>query len=193
MRGLWRAPRVTLQPSMDTSGLNWPPASKICPFQARKRTACLAGVCPVPSCHTVMLRQWMVICCVTSELSRCRKFIWTRLMANSTCGGDTAVRRGWTWLPTALRIPHLPLEGPGTSPFLGSNSQPRSQRCCSLERQKYWGGCELVPQPRSKEGKEPGLPGSSQSREGPGVLSPGLSWDTEAQRGRGSCPGSRGS
>lgn len=37
----------------------------------------------MPSCHTVMLRQWTVMCCVTSELSRCRKFIWTRLMANS--------------------------------------------------------------------------------------------------------------
>lgn len=28
------------------------------------------------------------MCCVPSELSRCKKFIWTRLTANSSCGGD---------------------------------------------------------------------------------------------------------
>lgn len=81
----------TLQSSAATSGLSCPLASNTCPFQARKRTAFSEGCSEEPSLHTEVFRQWMVMCCTTSELSSRRKFICTLPMSKSSCRGDREV------------------------------------------------------------------------------------------------------
>ena len=82
----------TLQSSAATSGLSCPSASNICPFQALKRTAFSEGFSDEPSRQTEVLRQWMVMCCTTSELRSRRKFICTLPMSKSSCEGDRGVR-----------------------------------------------------------------------------------------------------
>lgn len=91
--GLWQfsplllplSQQHTLQSSAATSGLSCPLASNTCPFQALKRTAFSEGFSEEPSRQTEVFRQWMVMCCTTSELSRRRKFIWTLPMSKSSC------------------------------------------------------------------------------------------------------------
>lgn len=76
----------TQQESSRTSGSSSPPASNTSPVQALNLTDC-SGVASrsAANLQTGKFRQWMMTCCTASELSRCRKFIWTRPTLNVGC------------------------------------------------------------------------------------------------------------
>lgn len=69
---------VTQQESSRTSGSSSPPTSNTSPLQALNLTEPWAAGWFSADLHTEMFRQWMTMCCTASELSRCRKFSWTR-------------------------------------------------------------------------------------------------------------------
>lgn len=88
---------VTQQESSMTSGSSSPPASKTSPLQALNLTDAWPAGRFSSGCQTEKFRQWMMTCCTASELSRCRKFNWTRPTLISGCSN----RQNRSWLPSA--------------------------------------------------------------------------------------------
>lgn len=74
----WHHDRPTQQESSMISGSSSPPASNTSPLQALNLTDPWAPSWSSADLQTEKFRQWMMMCCAASELSRCRKFIWTR-------------------------------------------------------------------------------------------------------------------
>lgn len=76
---------ITQQESSMTSGSSSPPASNTSPVQALNFTDAWPAGRFSSDCQTEKFRQWTMTCCTASELSRCRKFNWTRPTLISGC------------------------------------------------------------------------------------------------------------
>lgn len=74
----------TQQESSKTSGSSSPP-SNTSPFQALNLTDPWATGWFSADLQTETFRQWMMMCWTASELSRCKKFIWTRPTVIAGC------------------------------------------------------------------------------------------------------------
>lgn len=93
---------VTQQESSMTSGSSSPPTSKTSPLQALNLTEPWAAGRSSADLQTEVFRQWMMMCCTASELSRCRKFNWTR----PTLIAGFSNRQNRCWL-TATHVCHV--------------------------------------------------------------------------------------
>lgn len=80
-----------------TSGSSSPPTSKTSPLQALNLTEPWAGSRSSADLQTEVFRQWMMMCCTASELSRCKKFNWTR----PTLIAGFSNRQNGCWLTAA--------------------------------------------------------------------------------------------
>lgn len=80
-----------------TSGSSSPPTSKTSPLQALNLTDPWVAVGSSADLQTEVFRQWMVMCCTASELSKCRKFSWTRPALKTSCSD----RQNKRWLTEA--------------------------------------------------------------------------------------------